>query len=123
MLEGNDQRLCGAHAFASDCGSEASWALSGTAFGNTVDHSTADRAPADRAPGDASHGDEHQGSKSGSQEASGRYTFLRRERPHLILDTAALPTHIVSGVTFFDGVSNGVDGCFTLVQPIGQPEL
>jgi hypothetical protein len=43
-----------------------------------------------------------------------KVSFARRERPHLILDDAGFPTHLVSGVQ-----PGGVTGdySYTLVQP------
>ena len=54
-----------------------------------------------------------------------RYTFSRRERPHLVFGDARDPsriTHLSTGVQF--GTHSpvympGEDACYTLLQPVG----
>ena len=42
-------------------------------------------------------------------------TFLQRERPHVVLNKAGEPTHLVSGVTY--SLAPTLQTC-TIVQPI-----
>ena len=97
QIENDDERLSGGHAFSVD---GIAWTFTGTSWSNKVAFA----------------------------DGSGAYTFSRRERPHLVFGDAAHPhriTALTTGVQYGAGspvYAKGQDACFTLLQPVMQPD-
>jgi len=97
QIEGDDERLCGGHAFSED---GITWTFGGTAWSNEVEFVAAEGS------------------------AAYKYSFSRRERPHLVFGDAADPyriTALTTGVQFGSKAPlsvNGEDACYTLLQRV-----
>ena len=86
----DDQRACGAHAFAKkeSCATSKGWRFGGEAYGNTVEYVDGTRR-----------------------------TFARRERPHVLTThpRGGAVTHLTNGAVL--GGERG-DACETIIQPV-----
>ena len=93
QIEGDDERLCGGHAYSQD---GVSWTFTGTSWSNRVMLRPAGGAPY-------------------------LYLFSRRERPHLVFGKEGAIEALTTGVQFGAHAPTSVggeDACFTLLQPV-----
>ena len=110
QIEGDDQRLCGGHAFSVD---GERWTFTGTAWSNRV-----------RFVGDAAGADKDQmmtGAAAHGGADAFEYRFSRRERPHLLFDKHGSIIALTTGVQYGAHAPTSVkgeDACFTLLQPV-----